>query len=433
MQTQTSKVGLVACFIAVLLAACSPGGNTGDEGAQTPPNGEAPPKPVTLNVFTDANATMDVEVELVKKKFPHVTLNVIKNSTETRIEQVVASGQQLDLINHSMGSIWKLMDLQLLSDLTPFIEKEKFDLNIYPPGIVESIRSYSPKNEMLALPYELNSSVLFYNKALFDKFGLSYPKDGLTWDDTLELARRLTQKDGDVQYKGFQFQHQNLTWKNQLGLPLVNPSTNKSLVNTDGWKRFIETMGGFYLIPGNEMVGTDTDNFLVKQTLAMRVGPNILSRIPDAVKTGLDWDAAAVPVFKGSTSGGSQLIAPFYSIPVAGRHKETAFQVMAYLMSDEVQMIKSRVGRMTILKNEAVQKAFASELPGVAGKNIAAFFKETIGKAIPVTKYDAIAKDQIWSKSLSQYAAGTKDVNTVLREADEAINKAIEEQIKMGK
>lgn len=420
---------ITAGMALVLLSACS--GNNGSANKNDPaaPPTNEPPKPVTLNVFTDASVTIDMEQELLQKKFPHITLNVIKNGKDTRIENVVASGQQLDLINHSMGSIWKLLDLRLLSDLTPFIDKYKFDLNRYIPGVVESMRSYSDKGELLALPYELNSSVLFYNKSIFNKFGVPYPKDGMTWDDVYELARRVTKQDGGVQYKGFQFQHQNLTWKNQLGLPVVDAQTNKALVNNDGWKRFLETMGRFYSIPGNEPVGGDSDNFLKTQILAMRVGPNILSGIPEAVKAGLDWDVAAVPVYAGSTSGGSQLIAPFYSIPAGGANKDAAFQVMAFLMSPEVQLVKSKSGKMPIINDQAAIKAFAADMEGIQGKNMGAFFKETIGKPIKATRFDAIAKDELWGKALKDYYEQKKDLNTVLREAEEAINKKIAEQV----
>ena len=425
------KKWIASTAVLVLLSACS--GNNNESAVKDPDARPAtePPKPVTLNVFTDASAAIDIEQELVQKKFPHITLNVIKNGKDTRIEAVVGSGQRLDLINHSMGSIWKLLDLQLLSDLTPYIDKYKFDLNRYVPGVVESMRSYSAKGELIALPYELNSSVLFYNKTIFNKFGVPYPKDGITWDEVYDLAKRLTKQDGGVQYKGFQFQHQNLTWKNQLGLPVVDATTNKALVNTDGWKRFLETMGRFYSIPGNEYTDSDTNNFLVKQVLAMRVGPNILSSIPEAVKTGLDWDVAAVPLFAGNASGGSQLIAPFYSIPVGGANKETAFQVMEFLLSPEVQLLKSRSGKMPIVKDPAAIEAFAADIEGVQGKNMGAFFKEAIGKPIKATRFDAIAKDEIWGKALKGYYEQNKDLNTVLREAEEAVNKKISEQLQM--
>lgn len=424
-----NKKMLLFAGLLIVLSACS--SQKEDAAAPGDAQQESPPKPVTLHMFTDA-AVIDLEQELVQKKFPHITLEVIKNGKDTRIENVVSSGQQLDLINHSMGSIWKLYDLQLLSDLTPYIEAQKFDLNTFQPGIMEAMRSYSDKGELLALPYELNANVLFYNKNIFNKFGVSFPKDGMTWDETYELAKRLTKMEGGVQYKGFQFQQQNLTWKNQLGLPLVDPATKKALVNNDGWKRFLEGMGRFFQIPGNEYDGIgDSVAFTDNQNLAMRVGPNILARVAKAAaETGLDWDLVSVPVFDRSPGSGSQLIAPFYSIPAGGKHKEEAFRVMAYLLSPEVQQLKSRTGRMPIINDQAAIQAFSSDIEGIQQKNIAAFFKEAIGKPIKATSYDGIAKDELWKKALPAVYNGQKDANTALREAEESINMQISSLIR---
>lgn len=45
-------------------------------------------------------------------------------------------------------------------------------------------------------PVVNNTMSLYYNKDLFDKFGVSYPKDGMTWDEVLELNRQLDKNGG---------------------------------------------------------------------------------------------------------------------------------------------------------------------------------------------------------------------------------------------
>lgn len=51
----------------------------------------------------------------------------------------------------------------------------------------------------------MNIPALFYNKDIFDKFGVAYPKNGMIYEETLDLdlARRVTRSDGGVQYLGF--------------------------------------------------------------------------------------------------------------------------------------------------------------------------------------------------------------------------------------
>ena len=41
-------------------------------------------------------------------------------------------------------------------------------------------------------PLSLQINVLFYNKNIFDGFGVSYPQDAMTWDEFIETAKRVT-------------------------------------------------------------------------------------------------------------------------------------------------------------------------------------------------------------------------------------------------
>jgi multiple sugar transport system substrate-binding protein len=247
----------------------------------------------------------------------------------------------------------------------------------------------------------------------------------MNWEDIYDLARKTTRKDGDVQYKGFQFQLQNLTWKNQLMQPLVDTSTYKSLVNSPGWKRWLETMGGFFFIPGNEYGGS----FDKTQNVAMYSGPNMLSTLPQAAKNGLDWDVVALPKFSGNASEGTQMISPFYGIPPKTKHMDEVFQIIMYMLSEEVQTIKSRMGQVPIINSEKAASEYGKDLEGVEGKNLAAFFKDKVGKPFPTTKYDDIVKTVIYQELLPNYYKGQMDINTALRQAEESANQKIAEKL----
>jgi len=77
----------------------------------------------------------------------------------------------------------------LIQDLTPYIEKTKFDLADYWPGALEST---SFDGKVYGLPRDSGVEVLYYNKDDFDKAGLKYPTDDWTWDDLRKAAEALT-------------------------------------------------------------------------------------------------------------------------------------------------------------------------------------------------------------------------------------------------
>jgi multiple sugar transport system substrate-binding protein len=418
---------LAAVCILLIASACSNGGRQAESPVKSAEPKNEPPKPFTLNYYTNLKpAVMELETSIIQKKFPHITVNPVYYSATLKPEHLAPAGSVPDLISFTIGSLWDFRDVDLLSDLTPFIKKQNFDMNRFLPNVLESVQAYSDKAEILFMPYTLSSNVLYYNKNIFNKFGVPYPKDGMTWEETHELAKKLTRQDGTVKYKGFQFQLQNLTWKNQLMQPLVDPATFKTVVNGPGWKRWLETMGGFFFIPGNEVGGSFEKN----QDVAMYSGPNILSALPEAAKNGLDWDVVSLPSFSGNSSEGTQMISPFYAMPPKGKNMEETFQVIAYMMSEEVQTIKSRQGQVPIINSDSAAKQYGKDLEGVEGKNLNAFFKDKVGKPFKTTKYDDIAKTVIYTELLPNYYKGTKDANTALREAEESANKKIEEKRK---
>jgi multiple sugar transport system substrate-binding protein len=411
----------------LLASACGKSAAPDSQPATPAAAPNTPPKPVTLNYYTNLSKNdMEFETSIIQKKFPHITINPMFYSAQLKIQDLATTGSIPDLVNYTIGSLWDFRDANLLADLQPFVKKFNLDMSRFLPNVMDSVQAYSEKGEMLFIPYTLSTNVLYYNKNIFNKFGVPFPKDGITWTDVNELAKKLTREDGGVKYKGFQFQLQNLTWKNQLMLPLVDPATNKTIINNAGWRQWLETMGAPLLIKGNEVGGS----FDKAMDVAMYSGPNLLSNLEEPMKNGLDWDVIALPSFPGSTTVGTQMISPFYGIPPKGSNMDQAFEVIAYMLSEEVQTLKSRKGKVPIINSDTAAKQYGKDIPGIEGKNLEAFFKDKVGKPFKTTKYDDIAKTVIYTELLPGYYKGGSDLNTLFRTAEENINKKIEEKLR---
>ncbi len=82
-----------------------------------------------------------------------------------------------------------------IRDLTPFIAADAdFQQQDFYPGI---LRSWTLNEKIYALPTFFRPKLIYYNPAVFDAAGLSYPRPEWTWDDLLEMATQLTQRTGD--------------------------------------------------------------------------------------------------------------------------------------------------------------------------------------------------------------------------------------------
>jgi multiple sugar transport system substrate-binding protein len=132
----------------------------------------------------------DIEIEFMI--VPH-------DDVAERFLAMVSGGNAPGLVGpNGVSTIAQFLDLW--EDITPYIEKDNYDLSdFYEPSI--KLNEYPGLNT--GLPFGLYPSFLFYNKDLFDAAGLDYPPsdfDDKAWDiDKLhEVALKLTKdKDGN--------------------------------------------------------------------------------------------------------------------------------------------------------------------------------------------------------------------------------------------
>jgi multiple sugar transport system substrate-binding protein len=208
---------------------------------------------------------------------------------------LVAAGTTPDMLMLWNGSLSGLNELGIMGDITPLVKKFNVDLTRFETEAIDAVKIASPKGELYGLPYTQQLNALYYNRNLFDKFAVDYPKDGMTWEDAIALAKKVTRTDGGVQYYGLD--PENVT---RLAFPLslspIDTKTGKASVNTDGWRRAFETTYAIYSIPGNER-----GKFFQfeKEIVAMHAGINMFARLANAAEKGFDnWDVAQYPSLK---------------------------------------------------------------------------------------------------------------------------------------
>ena len=83
-----------------------------------------------------------------------------------------------------------------LADLSDFIDgDENFSADVYYPATFEYGQF---ENKSYALPCESNLTFMFVNKTLLSREGISMPKNDWTWEDFLDICRKVTRDtDGD--------------------------------------------------------------------------------------------------------------------------------------------------------------------------------------------------------------------------------------------
>jgi len=441
-QKKLALISMVAA-IAVVAGCGGTGGGSGTGGGTAEGNADKeaagqpapkPAQPIELVIHSNSGDNEDMfngqYGNALRKKFPDYTIKYIPHSQGKTLNELLAQKQQIDIMYQSIAYYPQLSEtVGLQYDMSELVKKHGVNLGAFQQTLIDGIRS-SGGGKLHALPVTNTVQVLYYNKGLFDKFGVSYPKDGMFWDETLELAKKLTRKE-DKQYVGFAASAPHLLGNNQLSQPYLD-AADKATFQTDVWKKMISA---YFLDPGADQGYKDRVTALKavpyrleltnSQELAMFA---FHSQFPFAVPKDMekiDWDLVSLPTFRDKPGVGSQM-APFvFGITSISPNKDAAMEVIKYLVSAEQQMNFSKQGIMPVIEDENIKKAYASE-SAFKDKNWKAIFHNKPAPIAPKSKYQ-LSVEGILTKRIPDIVKGTVDLNTALREAAEEADKAVAE------
>ncbi|MDF2717648.1 MAG: extracellular solute-binding protein family 1, partial [Paenibacillus sp.] len=181
--SKQSTFALALSLLVLGFTGCSSGGGAASGETGKPAAPAKDPDPVTLKLFTHQPMTAaDFQLLIadpVKKKYPYITVELLPFKS-TDIENAVAAKEQIDLITIWNGNINPNKELGIFGDITPLAKTAGFDLGRFDQEALKTLRSLSDKGELYGLPYNMQFNALYYNKDIFDKFGVPYPQDGMT-------------------------------------------------------------------------------------------------------------------------------------------------------------------------------------------------------------------------------------------------------------
>ncbi len=127
------------------------------------------------------------QAEMFEKLHPDVDVEIVTKSAADALV-LIASGSQLDAAYLAYDSFRSYVSQGIFKDITPFIQREPGLKDAYFPIGIDAC---TWKGKTYCWTESSSASGLFYNKTMFDTYGLQYPKD-LDWDQLLSQSRKLT-------------------------------------------------------------------------------------------------------------------------------------------------------------------------------------------------------------------------------------------------
>ncbi|CAG7628295.1 ABC transporter substrate-binding protein [Paenibacillus allorhizosphaerae] len=418
----------------LVLSACS-----SNEGEGTGvPNSPAPSnEPLTLSVYQYSAKMTDEEfqelvVKPVKLKYPHITLELVREGKGSAPQDLVAADSMPDIIYTGSAGAATIVNLNAALDLNDLIKRTNLDPGKFDPTAIQFIKGYIPNGQMLALPYSLNFSALYYNKDIFDKFGLGYPKDGMMWDEAIELTKKVTRETDGTKFKGLDIDGGYQRFGEQLSLPIVDSKSLRAKLQTDGWKTVLEMYKRIKEIPGNTDEKAAVASFEQDRNLAMLAGLGArLGELEELHNLGkpMNWDMAAMPTFAETPNNAFGISLFLLMVSSKSKHPQEAFQVVKLLLEEPSQIALNKRGRLTSLKDPQLRPYFGEGLNSFKGKNKEAVNKKVPAPLPPITLYDNIARNEL-NKAVARTVNENVNANTTLREAEEKANQLIETEKK---
>jgi multiple sugar transport system substrate-binding protein len=272
------------------------------------------------------------------------------NEYWTLLEASAKSDDLPDVFWMHANSALKYMQNGLLMDVTDKIaQSDKIDINDYYEDITEL---YSLGGKNYALPKDIDTIALWYNKTYFDEAGLAYPTDDWTWDDLIENAKKLTKSDGSVY--GFTLKNDNGQggWFNMIndanGYVISDDKKSSGLDDPKTLKGMesVQKLLDAKVMPSQEIMSeTEADVLLGSGKVAMATfGSWMLSAFKQNEYISQNCDVARLP--KDATTGRQSSVynGLGWAISATTPREDSAWKVVEYLSTKEAQIKQANLG-----------------------------------------------------------------------------------------
>lgn len=130
-----------------------------------------------------------------EKTHPGATIEFVLMGWDSYTQKTQAMLMSGEADVYQVPGIASLAAQGLLDPLTPYIEKDNYDLNNYIDGQVEGWEAKGPEDKDLqiyGLPVLGDTRVIVYDKKLFDDWGVEYLSKNPTMEELLEKGEKMT-------------------------------------------------------------------------------------------------------------------------------------------------------------------------------------------------------------------------------------------------
>lgn len=382
---------------------------SGEATTEAPVKGSEKQKLTVTTWDNESTPQFTATIDAFETAYPDVDVEVIDTAaTEYNNKlsvMLAAEGSDPDVIwVKDMGYILSMVEKGQAMSLDEFIAKDNLDLSVY-SGAAEQLQV---EGTTYSLPYRSDWYVLYFNKDIFDKAGVAYPTNDMTWTEYEELARKVTFGEGSEKVFGTH----NHTWQALVTNWAVQNGKNTVVAEDYSFfKPFYEQalrMQADGIIQDYATLKTAnihyTSVFKNQQVAMMPMGTWFISIMMQAQaqgETDFNWGIATIPHTDDTQAGATVGALTPITIAATTDVPDLAWEFVKFATSEENSKVLAANGILTGIQTDEALDIISS----------AEFFPADSRDALKYTEY-------LFDRPLD---ANIEEIRTVLNEEHDLI------------
>lgn len=279
-------------------------------------------------------------------------------------------------------------------DITAYLADGAVHAESLHSDLLDEVRD--ERGNWYGLPFGRGStylSALFYNEEIFGKFGVPLPRHDMSWDETIELAKRVTgQRDG-ISYRGLDMGDSWLL-KTQLGVTILDPDTNRSRLHEADCREYFRIIGEVYGIPGN-LQDTDDRLFVYGKSFKRKGNVAMCIHSPECLMTSLmPFRLGVVTYPRTGLHRRMPSVNSMWSLVLhpKSEKRSIAARIIAHLVSEPFLADRAAKGHLPALRESRYKELYGRDVRSYSGQSMAWLFEEArIGAPVDQSEHEWIA------------------------------------------
>lgn len=376
MKKKAIGVAVVMSLLAANLSGCSSSAPAGDSGTKSSEaasgSGQTEGGAKTIKwALWDISSTVYYQplIDAFEAAHPDVKVEMVDlGSTDYSTvlgTQLSGSGSDFDVVTiKDMPGYMTLVNKGVLEPLDERIAADQVDTALY-GGVTDQVKI---EGKLYELPFRSDVWVIYYNKDIFDKAGVAYPTNDISWEEYDRIARSLTDTTPGQEVYGAHYH----TWRSTVQLDGILDGKH-SIVDGD----YGFTKPYYEMVLGEQRDGVCMDYATLKtQGLhysdafaqgnigMMNMGSWFIATLINKIKSGeytscQNWGIVKYPHAEGVKPGSTLATITSLAIPVNAPNKDAAWDFVRFVSGEEGAQVMASTGNIPAMRNEKIVEMIA--------------------------------------------------------------------------